>query len=76
MTNYGFWDWLVGDNGIVAMIPTVSLPDDAMTVFGQASDYIAVIAHYVPVDTLLDDIPKVLATFIVCAIVSAVLQLA
>lgn len=56
-------------------LPVFKLPDGAMTVFDNISDYTAVIGHYVPIGTFLTCCAIVLSVWLVCTVISAILQL-
>lgn len=56
-------------------IPTVDMPGGIMTVFTDLRSYIAVIGHYIPLDTALTCITILVSLWLIFAITSFVLQL-
>ncbi|WP_133968625.1 hypothetical protein [Eubacterium limosum] len=76
LEKFGLYNWLYSlVAGAVGAFPKVELPPDAMTVFDNITDYCAVIGHYIPLDIFLACSGIILAVWVICAIISAVLQL-
>lgn len=72
----GFWYGVNGFiNWLFSLIPSVSLPDGSASIFATASNYTQTVSYYVPVDILLGCIVTVLAFWLACLVISALLQL-
>lgn len=66
---YSFLEWLF------SLIPEVTLPDGLLKTLYPVLRYINAVNQWFPMDTLFTLVPIVLGWWLLCAVISAVLQL-